>query len=83
MYKIFITLIFIPFVIFSNSCNNNIVEKDDENINSDLTTKIMDTTFVSEYVNDSIKVDVSLPSHYYENPDKIYKVVYMTDGYWR
>ncbi|MFZ0453640.1 MAG: alpha/beta hydrolase-fold protein [Ignavibacteriaceae bacterium] len=45
--------------------------------------KIIDTTFVSEYVNDSIKVDVSLPSGYSNNHNKYYHILYMTDGYWR
>ncbi|MEJ2614465.1 MAG: hypothetical protein P8Z35_05880, partial [Ignavibacteriaceae bacterium] len=47
------------------------------------TQKIMDTTFVSKYVNDSIKVDVSLPAGYNIDPNKYYHVLYMTDGYWR
>jgi predicted alpha/beta superfamily hydrolase len=48
-----------------------------------LTEKIIDTTFVSKFVEDSIKVDVSLPSGYNNQPLKKFPVVYMTDGYWR
>ena len=47
------------------------------------TQTIMDTTFVSKYVNDSIKVDVSLPAGYNNDHNKYYHVLYMTDGYWR
>ena len=45
--------------------------------------KIIDTTFVSKFVGDSIKIDISLPASYYNTPGKYYPVVYMTDGYWR
>lgn len=45
--------------------------------------KIIDTTFVSKFVGDSIKIDISLPASYYDTPGKYYPVVYMTDGYWR
>jgi predicted alpha/beta superfamily hydrolase len=45
--------------------------------------KIIDTTFVSKFVGDSIKIDVSLPASYNNMPEKFYPIVYMTDGYWR
>ena len=84
--KILLVHLFIPFIfINSNSClKNGILSSETmfENIPSS-TAKIMDTTFISKYVKDSIKIDVSLPSDYENNPDKLYKVIYMTDGYWR
>jgi predicted alpha/beta superfamily hydrolase len=45
--------------------------------------KIIDTTFISKFVGDSIKIDVSLPASYNYTPGSFYPVVYMTDGYWR
>ena len=81
------TFYLIPFFVLMtwlniNSCTNkNSVAPEADNGN--LTTKIIDTTFVSKFVNDSIKIDISLPNDYNDNPDKKYQVVYMTDGYWR
>lgn len=46
------------------------------------TEKIIDTTFISAFVKDSIKIDISLPKGYNEE-EKSYPVIYMTDGYWR
>ena len=45
--------------------------------------EIIDTTFVSKFVDDSIRIDISLPAGYNNNSEKIYPIVYMTDGYWR
>jgi predicted alpha/beta superfamily hydrolase len=82
----FIYFFFIPFIalIFNSSLNsiNNEIEMNHRGYQYP-TNKIMDTIFISKYVNDSIKVDVSLPASYNENPSKFYKVLYMTDGYWR
>ena len=78
---------FIPsFIFFTwlniNSCaptNDNATGMNEKN----KTSKIIDTVFVSKFVSDSIKIDVSLPNDYNENQDKKYPVLYMTDGYWR
>ncbi len=78
----FIPLTFLTVWININSCtNNNGVETMEKN--SSKNSEIMDTTFLSSYVNDSIKIDVSLPNNYFEDENKKYPVVYMTDGYWR
>ncbi len=45
--------------------------------------KIIDTIFISKFVCDSIKIDVSLPASYNNSTGKVYPIVYMTDGYWR
>ncbi len=78
----FITLFWSSFICLNlNSCTNN---SNGIEMKSEMPAqKIIDTTFVSKFVNDSIKVDVSLPSSYDSDPDKKFKVVYMTDGYWR
>jgi predicted alpha/beta superfamily hydrolase len=34
-------------------------------------------------VNDTFVIDVSLPASYDDNPDAKYRVLYLTDGYWR
>ncbi len=68
-------------ILSGNSCGKKGVEPSDEDIKPTLT--ILDTTFVSQFINDSVKVDVSLPSTYNTDPHKYYPVVYMTDGYWR
>lgn len=71
----------ITWLEFNSCLNKNTVapEMNSNNLNS----KIIDTTFFSKYVNDSIKIDVSLPNDYKENTNKKYPVLYMTDGYWR
>ncbi len=78
---------FIPLMLLSfNSCSNHLkggAEMNDESDFQYQTQKIIDTTFISKYINDSIKVDVSLPANYNGSPDKFYHVLYMTDGYWR
>lgn len=71
------TLIFC--IINSNSCSDKGTEPPEKETNN----KIIDTIFVSNFVGDSIKLDISLPSDYNNNPRKIYPVVYLTDGYWR
>jgi predicted alpha/beta superfamily hydrolase len=64
-----------------NSCANNSAGLEMKSYN--IPQNFMDTTFISKFVNDSIKVDVSLPSNYDSNQNKKFKVIYMTDGYWR
>jgi predicted alpha/beta superfamily hydrolase len=44
---------------------------------------ILPTAFYSTFVGDSIHLDVSLPASYYADTTKLYRVVYLTDGYWR
>lgn len=61
------------------SCKDNSTELPED----ETTYKIIDTTFYSQLVGDSIKLDISFPSGYSENPGKVYPVIYLTDGYWR
>jgi predicted alpha/beta superfamily hydrolase len=44
---------------------------------------ILPTTFFSTSIGDSIRLDISLPASYYADTTKLYRVVYLTDGYWR
>ncbi len=81
-FSFFISFIMLLFY----SCSNHLNGKAAMNDMTDSqypTEKIIDTTFVSEFVNDSMKIDVSLPAGYNKNPGKFYHIVYMTDGYWR
>ncbi len=81
IYYFFISFIFLFFNSSINQINNGIeMNNGDHQYPSQ---KIIDTTFVSKYVNDSIKVDVSLPAGYNNDNSKYYHVLYMTDGYWR
>ena len=63
------------FCLNLNSCSNN--SAGIEMKSDDIPQKLMDTTFVSKFVNDSIKVDVSLPSDYNSYPSKKFKVIYI------
>jgi len=76
---IIINLFMLIICINSNSCSDRGTETTEEKI----TYEIVDTTFVSQFVGDSIKLDISLPSSYNDSTGKIYPVVYLTDGYWR
>jgi len=39
--------------------------------------------FYSSIINDTVKLDISLPLNYSKETEKKYKVVFLTDGYWR
>ena len=39
--------------------------------------------FYSPFVQDTIKLDISLPFGYFKDTTKKYNVIYLTDGYWR
>jgi predicted alpha/beta superfamily hydrolase len=69
-----------------NSCtkSNSSLLEDQKQVEIQFPTeKIIDTIFVSKFVGDSIKVDVSLPASYNNSHGKNFPIVYMTDGYWR
>lgn len=76
-----LTLFFIFFfsLLFCCSPEENI---SGEEFNLSM-VNIYDTTFASQIIRDSIRIDVSLPVGYDDSPQKTYPVIYMTDGYWR
>jgi predicted alpha/beta superfamily hydrolase len=81
IYYFLVSFITLIFNSTSNQINNGIEMNTGDHQYP--TQKIMYTTFVSKFVNDSIKVDVSLPAGYNKNQNKYYHILYMTDGYWR
>ena len=81
IYFFFLSIITLIYNLSFNQINTGIEISNGEHKLQ--TQKIMDTIFVSKYVNDSIKIDISLPAGYNNDPGKYYHVLYMTDGYWR
>lgn len=46
-------------------------------------SEMISKSFYSSFINDTVKLDISLPLNYRAHPEKKYKVIFLTDGYWR
>ncbi len=46
-------------------------------------SEMISKSFYSSFINDAIKLDISLPLNYSKDTGKKYKTVFLTDGYWR
>jgi len=69
--------------IEENKQNQISSQMNDLELKSLYSPELIDTIIVSKYIQDSLKIDVSLPNGYSDNPEKKYQVIYLTDGYWR
>lgn len=76
--KNIIHFLFLSVFLNFNSCSNSMEP-------SELKPEyqIIASTFFSAFVGDSIRLDISLPAGYNSDTEKVYKTVYLTDGYWR
>jgi len=46
-------------------------------------SEMISKSFYSSFINDTVKLDISLPLNYSKDKGKKYKTVFLTDGYWR
>lgn len=77
---------FILFIIIGFSYGSS-EENPEENLSPEETksgcSEMISKFFYSPFINDTIKLDISLPLNYLTDADKKYKVIFLTDGYWR